>query len=123
MPAALSAGCPGANRLMGWGHSGRALYQTLLRPRAPLSILSSQHRPHVKFGHEIYQYAQGQPDDIQITTIDARRRLKSWMLYTVCTCFVHWIAAGNIEGNLLVAVTPHQNSSVCCNHHAVGGLR
>src|SRR2546430_17186994 len=106
---------------MGWGHSGRALHQTLLQPRAPLSVLSSQHRPHVKFGHKIYQYAQGKPNDIQITTIDARRWLKSWMLDTVCTRFVHRIAAGNIGGNLLVAVTPHQHRSdaACAAHLAL----
>src|SRR5215469_3398909 len=108
MPAALSAGCPGANRLMGWGHSGHVLHQTSLRPRAPLSVLSSQYWPHIKFGHKIYQYTQGQPDDIQITAVDACRWLKSWMLNTICTGFVHWISAGNIGGNLLVAVTSHQ---------------
>src|SRR5215469_5919453 len=103
---------------MGWGHSGRALYQALLRPWTPLSVLSSQHRPYVKFGHEIYQHAQGQPDDIQITPIDARCGLKSRMLDAIRACFVQRISAGNIGSNLRVAVTSHQHrSNAACAAH------
>src|SRR5712691_3456599 len=78
----------------------------------------TRYGPDVKLSHQINQYAEWQSYDIQVTTIDTLRRLKAWVLDTVCPCLVHRVTSSDVGSYLGFTIKTHQHGcDAACTMH------
>src|SRR5579863_8018437 len=112
-PAALCAGCPGANLPLDLEHSDRVSNLTLFRPGtcACLAMLAAPRGIDAKLGQQIDQRAEGQTNDIKITAINTLGWLEGGMLDAISARLVQRVAGGDVIFYFSHAVWPHQDGS------------
>src|SRR5947209_17621016 len=63
---------------------------------------------YIEPGQQIDYYAERQANYVQVTAIDAPGRLKVWMLNTIASCFLQWVACSNVGRYVFFGVGTHQ---------------
>lgn len=80
---------------------------TAIMSSIPACARSFWRRGKIQLLQEARKMADGQPDNVWVTTLQALHRLKGSMLNGVSASLIHWVAGGHVGQYFLIVIIAH----------------